>query len=94
MAVAERGARSPAHVVEDLEHHLDLWRDDGSPGLVLLMEGADPIVRVSDLTAWWRRGVRIVGLTFGDTRYGSGSPAGASAGKTGGLTDDGIALLS
>src|SRR5260221_7288152 len=33
----------------DLEDHLNLWRQDRKPGLVLLMEGADPIVRVSDL---------------------------------------------
>ncbi len=77
----------------DLEHHLDLWRTDGKPGLVLLMEGADPIVQVSDLEAWWRRGLRIVGLTFGDTRYGTGARASVEA-KPGGLTADGTALLS
>ena len=33
----------------DLDRHLQLWRDDHKPGLVLLMEGADPIVQVSDL---------------------------------------------
>jgi membrane dipeptidase len=27
----------------DLEHHLDLWRNDRRPALVLLKEGADPI---------------------------------------------------
>lgn len=80
--------------VTDLEHHLHLWRNDGRPGLVLLMEGADPIVRVNDLTAWWRRGVRIIGLTFGDTRYGSGVAGGGVAGKTEGLSDDGISLLT
>jgi microsomal dipeptidase-like Zn-dependent dipeptidase len=45
--------------------------------LVLLMEGADPIVRVGDLAAWWRRGLRIVGLTYGDTRHAVVSRAGA-----------------
>jgi membrane dipeptidase len=78
----------------DLEHHLQLWRTDRRPGLVLLMEGADPIVRVDDLAAWWRRGVRMIGLTFGDTRYGSGVAGGSPAGSPGGLTNDGIALLS
>jgi membrane dipeptidase len=80
--------------IADLEEHLHLWRSDRRPGLVLLMEGADPIVRVSDLTAWWRRGVRIIGLTFGDTRYGSGVAGGSTASKSGGLSDDGIALLA
>jgi len=80
--------------LSDLEHHLQLWRTDRRPGLVLLMEGADPIVRVDDLGAWWRRGVRIVGLTFGDTRYGAGVAGGGPSGRSGGLTDDGVALLS
>ena len=77
----------------DLEHHLDLWRADGKPGLVLLMEGADPIVQVSDLEDWWRRGLRIVGLTFGDTRYGTGARGSVEAGPDG-LSADGTALLS
>jgi membrane dipeptidase len=79
---------------DDLEHHLQLWRTDGIPGVVLLMEGADPIVRVGDLAAWWRRGLRIVGLTFGDTRYGVGVAGGSAESKPGGLTADGVALLS
>ncbi|MEO8395797.1 MAG: peptidase M19, partial [Chloroflexota bacterium] len=35
--------------VSDLDDHLQLWQQDRKPGLVLLMEGADPIVRVEDL---------------------------------------------
>ena len=77
----------------DLDHHLELWREDRRPGLVLLMEGADPIVQVDDLPAWWRRGLRLVGLTFGETRYGSGVRGSGIAGP-GGLTDQGVALLS
>jgi membrane dipeptidase len=78
----------------DLEHHLELWHADGLPGLVLLMEGADPIVRVSDLGDWWRRGLRIVGLTFGDTRYGAGVAGGSAEPKSGGLTDAGVEMLA
>jgi membrane dipeptidase len=78
----------------DLEHHLELWRADGLTGLVLLMEGADPIVRVSDLGAWWRRGLRMIGLTFGDTRYGAGVAGGSTEPRAGGLTDAGAELLS
>ena len=77
----------------DLEHHLELWQQDRTPGLVLLMEGADPIVRVDDLPDWWRRGLRIVGLTFGDTRYGSGVAGAHVEGVRGGLTPEGRALL-
>ena len=59
----------------DLEHHLELWREDGLPGIVVLMEGADPIVRVADLPKWWARGVRIVGTSWGATRYAGGTDA-------------------
>ncbi|MBI5876117.1 MAG: membrane dipeptidase [Chloroflexi bacterium] len=77
----------------DLEHHLLLWRDDRKPGLVLLMEGADPIVNVSDLLRWWQRGLRIIGVTYGDTKYGTGVASGLPAVRPGGLTADGVALL-
>ena len=78
----------------DLDDHLELWRDDRVPGVVLLMEGADPIVRVSDLAAWRRRGLRIVGLTFGNTRYGGGVRGGSGEASPDGLTAEGIALLA
>src|SRR3989337_1255048 len=58
--------------VNDLDHHLQLWRHDHKPGLVMLMEGADPIVYVGDLPRWWQRGLRMIGLTFGDTTYATG----------------------
>ncbi len=77
----------------DLEHHLQLWREDRTPGLMLLMEGADPIVHVSDLRDWWKRGLRMIGLTFGDTTYGRGVAGGSETFKQGGLTEAGIALL-
>ena len=77
----------------DLEHHLELWRDDRRPGLVLLMEGADPIVAVSDLPKWWQRGLRLIGLTYGDTAYGSGVAGGSASYRQGGLTPEGVALL-
>ncbi len=79
--------------VTDLDHHLQLWEQDRKPGLVLLMEGADPIVKVSDLPRWWDRGLRMIGLTYGNTRYGTGVAGGSDTLKRGGLTDDGIALL-
>ena len=77
----------------DLEHHLLLWREDRKPGLVLLMEGADPIVRVADLPRWWQRGLRMIGLTFGDTTYGTGVRGGSENFRHGGLTAEGVALL-
>lgn len=79
--------------VPDLEHHLGLWREDRKPGLVLLMEGAEPIVQVRDLPRWWRRGLRMVGLTWADTRYGAGVGTGSETFRRGGLTPEGRALL-
>jgi membrane dipeptidase len=79
--------------VGDLEDHLQLWRSDRKPGLVMLMEGADPIVHVSDLPRWWQRGLRMIGLTYGDTQYGRGVAGGSTAFKKGGLTPPGFALL-
>ena len=79
--------------VNDLEHHLQLWQNDRKPGLVLLMEGADPIVDVRDLPGWWRRGLRMIGLTFGDTNYGTGVGGGSPTFKRGGLTPEGFELL-
>jgi membrane dipeptidase len=79
--------------VNDLNHHLQLWQQDRKPGLVMLMEGADPIVHVRDLPQWWQRGLRMIGLTFGDTQYGAGVGGGSTAFKKGGLTPEGFALL-
>ncbi len=79
--------------VNDLEHHLQLWQDDHKPGLVMLMEGADPIIEVQDLPKWWQLGVRLIGLTYGDTRYAKGVGGGSETFKRGGLTSVGIELL-
>jgi membrane dipeptidase len=79
--------------VADLDHHLQLWQQDRKPGLVLLMEGADPIVQVRDLPRWWQRGLRLIALAFSDERYGTGVRGGSSTLKAGGLTAEGVALL-
>ena len=57
------------------------------------MEGADPIVQVRDLPRWWARGLRLIGLTYGDTAYGTGVAGGSTTFKHGGLTPEGVALL-
>ncbi len=65
-------------------------RDERRPiGIVLLMEGADPI-RTPDEAAWWfERGVRVVGLTWAlGSRYAGGNSTG------GGLTAPGRALVA
>lgn len=47
-------------------------------GLVILMEGADPIVEPAQVRDWFEAGVRIVGPAWGQTRYsgGTGAPGG------------------
>lgn len=77
----------------DLEDHLRLWVEDRKPGLVLLMESADSIVEVHDLKRWWQRGLRIIGLTYGNTKYGAGVASGSGHPQAGGLTPDGRLLL-
>jgi len=53
-----------------------LWSDDAAPlGVVLLMEGADPIVHPDDLTGWVGLGLRVIGLAhYGQGRYACGTP--------------------
>ena len=63
----------------------------GTPpvGLILSMEGADPILTPGDLGEWWEAGVRIISLThFGVGRYGHGT------GTVGPLGPEAPALLA
>ncbi len=45
------------------------------PGLVPLMEGADPIRDLAELEAWYAAGLRIVGPAWSATRYSGGTRA-------------------
>jgi membrane dipeptidase len=74
--------------VADLDFHLAAWPSDPTVGLVILMEGADPIVRVADIDSWWDRGVRIIGPAWSATRYSGGTRA------PGGLTAEGCELVA
>lgn len=71
---------------------LETWRDgmaldQRKVGLVLLMEGADPIREPRAFEEYYERGVRIVGLAWEGTRYSGGTNA------PGGLTTLGRELL-
>jgi membrane dipeptidase len=70
-----------------LEAHVRLWQEHvraGRPaeeappvGLVISMEGADPILEPDDVDGWWDAGLRAIGLShYGNGRYshGTGSP--------------------
>jgi len=56
-------------------------------GLVMSMEGADPIVSPENLHEWVRKGLRVVGFAHGKTRYSGGT------GQPGPLTPAGRELL-
>ena len=62
---------------------------DGAPiGIVLLMEGADPIVSPDQAESWWNAGLRVVGLAhYGPSAYAFGTD---SAGP---LTEKGRELV-
>ncbi|WP_456411627.1 dipeptidase [Oceanithermus sp.] len=72
-----------------LESHLKAWKDDGVVGLLVLMEGADPIRTPDELGFWADAGVRLVGPAWGGTRYAGGSWNG-----TAGLTELGRCLMA
>ncbi|GAB4544116.1 MAG: membrane dipeptidase [Anaerolineae bacterium] len=76
----------------ELDGVLETWRDgmaldQRKVGLVLLMEGADPIREPRAFEEYYERGVRIVGLAWEGTRYSGGTNA------PGGLTTLGRELL-
>jgi membrane dipeptidase len=56
-------------------------------GVVILMEGADPIRTPKEAKEWYDDGLRIIGLAWGQTRYAGGTKA------PGPLTKEGRELL-
>ncbi|MBC8170924.1 MAG: membrane dipeptidase [Anaerolineae bacterium] len=76
----------------ELDKILKTWDDDQNiknrqQGLVVLMEGADPIIEPRQFEEWYERGVRIVGPAWEETRYTAGT------GRPGRLTKLGRELL-
>ncbi len=68
-------ARWESWLVEGIER--TAVEDEPPVGLVISMEGADPILAPEDLAEWWDAGLRIISLShFGISRYshGTGSP--------------------
>ncbi|MGE5265237.1 MAG: dipeptidase, partial [Acidobacteriota bacterium] len=61
--------------------------EEARVGIVILMEGADPIVTPAQVPEWYQAGVRIVGTSWSQTRYAGGTRA------PGGLTPSGRELL-
>lgn len=71
---------------DDLEPYAQKTADTPL-GLVLLMEGADPLVTPDDLGEWRARGLRLLGPAWQRTRYSGGTKA------PGPLTDLGRELM-
>ena len=79
---------------KQLQTHIARWkerRDEHHPlpvGLILAMEGADPITTPGQAEQWWADGLRTVGLAhYGKSHYAVGT------GDNGPLTPGGIQLL-
>lgn len=73
----------------DLDEVVSSWDGGavGDVGIVVLMEGADPIQRPEEAEEWYERGVRLVGLSWRSTRYAGGT------GEPGPLTPAGRGLV-
>ena len=78
-----------------LEDVLGSWEGD-SPrvGIIPAMEGADPIRRPAEVEDWFRRGVRLVGLSWAaGSRYAGGNSAPAPLTAAGRALLDGMATV-
>jgi membrane dipeptidase len=76
----------------DLDAVLATWEPDRPltervQGIVVLMEGADPIIEPQQFEEWYERGLRVVGPAWHKTRYSAGT------GEPGPLTPLGFELL-
>lgn len=74
-----------------LDDHLTKWQDDSVPGLLIAMEGAEPIESPDELDWWFDAGLRMASTAWGPSRY-SGGYAG-SKGSPEGLTPLGRELV-
>ena len=73
--------RGGARIVRTRDDLDALMREgsDAPPGLVLLMEGADPIRDAADVAFWHARGVRVIGLTWAlGSRWAGGNATGGT----------------
>lgn len=77
----------------EIERHVARWReakpgDEPPLGVIISMEGADPVTSPDELPLWWEKGLRLLGLAhYGVSAYAHGT------GATGGLVGEARALL-
>ncbi len=81
------------YTADDLKRHWERWEqptEDKAPvGIILAMEGPDPIVSPQQVDSWWQDGLRSLSLAhYGPSRYAVGS------GAEGPLTAEGRQLLA
>ncbi len=75
-------------IITDKEGLTESLKDPDDIGIVMLMEGAEPVESPDKLDIWKEKGVRIIGPAWRDTRYSAGA-----FNRTEGLTDMGRDLL-
>ncbi|MGB7158665.1 MAG: membrane dipeptidase [Tepidisphaeraceae bacterium] len=88
--LAQRGEITLISTAPAFREHVRRWVESpGGPiGVVIAMEGADPIVNPQQAQAWWDRGLRCVGLAhYGPHPYAFGT------GSAGPVTPAGRELL-
>ena len=93
----QQGHLNLLRTAQDLNNHWGKWQswqpdllDDFSQpiGLILAMEGADPIVMPEQAEEWFNAGLRVVNpVHYGHNQYAHGT------GESGPLTDAGVELL-
>ena len=84
--LAGRGEITLISTAPAFREHMRRWAESprGPIGVVIAMEGADPIVSPEQAQTWWERGLRCVGLAhYGPSAYAVGT------GTQGPLTTDG-----
>lgn len=87
-----RDALRMIKTADDLDDH---WQhaankpNDAPIGIVLVMEGADPVTEPGELEYWFERGLRQINMVhYGTNQYAAGT------GAEGGITNEGRRLLS
>ncbi len=81
-----RGQARILRTRSDLSSHMQLWSTSGEQtsfpvGLILGMEGADPILEAPQVHQWWEEGLRVISLShYGISTYCHGTGAGTSRG--------------
>lgn len=72
---------------QEVQQHWDTHTPESPLGVIVLMEGADPLLDPEDLQVWHTDGLRVVGLAWGRTRFSGGT------GSPGGLTPEGVEMV-